>query len=167
MTTMRSLFLSAALLGATTAPAAANPLDAHWLKANAQANVSEIQTARWILGQTGDASVTTLARRLIRDHTKALHADQSLARSLGLKLKLAPTPDALWALRELRQEVARGDVDKAYAMLEVADHRVNIQATQEEVGDGSAPPVVGLARATLPVLEAHLEMARQTLAHVS
>jgi putative membrane protein len=155
------------MLAANVAAAEANPLDAHWLKADAQANVSEIGAAKWMLGQTDNADVKALARRLIRDHTKALHADQSLARSINVKLALRPTPQAVWDLRELRKEVALGGVDKAYVLHEIADHRMSIQATKEEIAGGNVAPVVGMARATLPVLQTHLTMAKRTLADVS
>jgi putative membrane protein len=159
---------AAALTLAIAAPGArANALDAHWLKADAQANVSEIGAAKWILGQTDSPDVKALAKRLIRDHTKALQADRSLARSVNVKLALSPTPQAGWNLRELRKEVALGDVDKTYALLEIAGHRMNIEAAKEEAAGGNVAPVVALARASVPVLQTHLAMARRTLANLS
>jgi putative membrane protein len=154
-------------LAANVTTAEANPLDVHWLKANAQANVAEIGAAKWMLGETANAQVQALARQLIRDHTKALAADKKVARSIHVKLVLAPPPDAAWDMRELQKEVALGNVDKAYALLEVADHKMNIQATKEEIAGGDVSPVLALARATLPVLQTHLTMAKRTLAQVS
>ena len=167
MKTMLMTAVTAAAMVVCVPGAGANALDAHWLKADAQANVSEIGAAKWMLGQTDNADVRALAKRLIRDHTKALHADQSLARSVNIKLVLAPTPQATWNLRELRKEVALGDVDKAYTLLMVADHRMNIQAAKEEAAGGNVAPVVAAARASLPVLQTHLAMAKRTLSHLT
>jgi predicted outer membrane protein len=167
MKTMLVTAAAATALAVCAPGAGANALDTHWLKADAQANVSEIGTAKWMLTQTGDVQIQALARQLIRDHTKALRADQRVARSVSVKLVLSPTPQAAWNMRELRKEVALGDVNKAYALLEVADHRMNIQAAKEEAAHGNVAPVVALARASVPVLQTHLAMARRTLSNLT
>jgi len=68
MKTMLVAAVATTALAVCAPGAGANALDAHWLKADARANVSEIGAAKWMLGQTDNADVRALAKRLIRDH---------------------------------------------------------------------------------------------------
>ena len=51
--------------------------------------------------------------------------------------------------------------DRSYVDLEVRDHIQDIQETKDEISEGCNATVRGLARDDLPVLRAHLRIARQ------
>src|SRR5213082_3268733 len=99
---MRTLAVTSVLLFALVVPvvAAADPppQDENWLQTSISGDRFEIAGGKIALARSQNAAVTTLARRLIKDHAKSLHDAIALAQRWGTKPPPAATPSMQWEL---------------------------------------------------------------------
>jgi putative membrane protein len=75
----------------------------------------------------------------------------------------SPTPSQLWELRAVASFKGKA-FDRWYSSLEVFDHLQDIDETATEVTNGTNSQVRDDAKTELPVLKAHLRLARAALA---
>jgi predicted outer membrane protein len=135
--------------------------DENYLQTAAAGDSFEIKGGQLALQRSQNPTVQSLARTLIRDHTKSLHEAKRLAKQLGIpKVQNKPTPSQAWELRQL-QAKAGADFDRQYTDLEVADHHQDIEETKFEAKKGSAAAVVAGAKKELPMLAKHLKLSRE------
>lgn len=166
MKTIAIAVASAALAIAAGGAGAAGPslsaLDEHSLKTSAQGDMFEIAGGKMALKKTHTKAVVTLAKRLIKDHTKSLSDVRKLASKKGVKLESKPTPSMQWELKVV-SAFNGGKFDYWYSSLEVMDHQQDIQETTEEISKGSDPDVKKNAQTELPMLKMHLKLAQTAL----
>jgi putative membrane protein len=178
MRSLRTLVLTAGVIAiaaavTATALAAAHRPDRHraricgldvvYVKTAIQGDVFEIKGGNLALGKTANASIKTLAQRLITDHTKSLHEALDIAREYGIHAQQEPTPSEAWELEELA-ELSGGPFDHDYAELEVADHQQDIEDARNEVLMGCNREIRADAAKELPTLREHLKLAQAALA---
>jgi putative membrane protein len=157
---LTSLALLATPLAATAAQrAAAGPLDQHYLMTGIEGDHFEIQGGKLALGKGQCPAVTRLAKRLKADHSKSLADATKLAHTLSVPVPKSPSPSMQWELAQVGSMTGAA-FDKAYATLEVKDHVEDIQNTTEELSKGQTSAVRASARTELPMLRAHLALAR-------
>lgn len=140
--------------------------DRAWFTAAAATDLFEIQAGRLAAARGSKAATRAYAQRLVRDHTKAYAQKKPVAAALHLALPGRPTPDLQAQLRQLRALHGRA-FDVAYLKGQIAGHKVNIAKASTEAGHGRNAKVVGLAKASLPVLRAHLAAGQQALVAVT
>jgi putative membrane protein len=159
------LVLLAALVLALAVPAAAagqepaRTLDAHWLRASAQADLFEIASSRLVLERTdgGAGEVRELAGHIVNDHQKALRERRAVARRLGIRLPAVMSP--LQSLLVARLGRVDGSaVQQEYVEIQLAAHRQAILEHQAAARLASDRSVRTLAQKLLPALRAHLGM---------
>jgi putative membrane protein len=163
--------VAAALLAAATttqADARSSPrsltsnamaLDRTWLGTITQADLAEIALGRLAADKGTSAGVKSLAARLVSDHTKDLAKVRTLARRGRIQLTKQPSPLQGWAVAALRS-LSGTTFDEQWAAAQVAAHLEAIAATRGEIRDGRSASVRARARATLPMLKAHLKLAQ-------
>jgi predicted outer membrane protein len=159
--------------GAATAPAAPShgssgssksatarkyAADRHWLKAIVQNDFAEISTGNVAQQKGTTPAVKELGAMLVADHTKHLAKTRTLARSLKLTLPKGPNPLQLWVSATLDTMVGPA-FDSGWLTAQIGAHQTAISQTQDEISDGTHPAVRNFAKATLPTLQMHLQMA--------
>jgi putative membrane protein len=134
--------------------------DEQWLMGAVEGDRFEIRGGSLAQAKGATPATKALGARLVKDHTKALGDARRAARRLGVEVPKAPSPSQRWELRTVGA-LAGAAFDRAYADLEVQDHIQDIQEARAEVAKGCNAAVRGLARDDLPVLRAHLALARR------
>ena len=138
-------------------------LDKEYLKMSMQGDLFEIQGGRIALSRSSDGTVVRLANRLIADHTKSFSDTAEIARELGVDVPDSPSPTQQWELQVIQTFQGKA-FNHWYSSLEVQDHLEDIDLTTDEIRDGTNDKVIDDAKTNLPVLQVHLELARQALA---
>jgi putative membrane protein len=160
LATLAGLVILATPLTAAAKPlGAAGPLDRHYLTTAIEGDHFEIQGGVLALAKAQCPAVTRLAKRLKSDHSKSLADAAKLAHKLTVSVPKSPSPSMQWELKQVGS-MTGATFDKAYASLEVKDHTEDIQNTMEESSNGQTPAVRQAARKELPMLRAHLALAR-------
>ena len=153
----------AALTSAGSAASSAPPYDEQFLKTSVQGDIFEIQGGKLAQKRSHSPKVTTLAKRLIKDHSKSLKDAKDVAQKLGVQLELQPMPSMQWELKAVASMSGK-KFDHWYSTLEVYDHQQDIRETEDEIANGQNAEIQKLAKQDLPVLQTHLKLARQAVA---
>jgi putative membrane protein len=160
------LCLSAVVLalGAVAGPAAAQPSPLStrdFISAAQGSDQFEILAADTALAQTHDPRVRDFARRMITDHTATTEALRQAAMASGTPLP----PRALSETGEKFLAQVQGqrgpDFDKTYAKTQVLAHQEALAVEQTYARTGSNPAIRAAARAAVPIIAEHLQMAEQ------
>jgi putative membrane protein len=122
------------------------------------ASVAKVEAAKLALQKSESEDVQSFAQQVIDDHTKAASDLKALARDKNLQAydEAAPVKASKNQLLELRQD----SFDAAYARNQVKTNEEAVAFFSRAVETGD-PDVQDFARNTLPVLQRHLEMARE------
>jgi putative membrane protein len=136
--------------------------DEQWLMMSIEGDLFEIKGGKLAQRKAATHKVRELGATLVRDHTESLKDATELAKRLGIEVPDEPSPTQQWELRVVDQFHGK-DFDRWYADLEVQDHIQDIQEAQDEVEKGCNSDVRDEAQDEIPVLERHLELAREAL----
>jgi predicted outer membrane protein len=138
-------------------------LDERWLTVHIQTNLFEIAGGNAAQAKATTAAVRDLGAELVRDHTAALAQAQAVAEKVGIPVPDRPSPLQEWAGRAVQQFSGAG-FDRWFADLQVAGHEQAIVEATTEAEKGCNHKVRALAKASLPILQMHLEHAQAVLA---
>ncbi|MEP7186331.1 MAG: DUF4142 domain-containing protein [Rhodanobacter sp.] len=139
-------------------PSTASKDDVNFVKRAAADGVAEVKLAQLALDKSSNAGVKTLAQRIVRDHSKANDELRTLAE--GKQIMLPPPPDVDTELAGFEHEDG-AKFDQAWADLIVKNHQKALAMFSTEKHQAQDPDVRNFTNETLPVLNNHLEMARQ------
>lgn len=143
---------------ASAPPAVATVSTAEFVPMATSSNLLEIQSSRLALQRARDPAVRRYARQMIRDHTLATRRMTAAARRAGV-----PVPRPVLVPRH--QQMLAGlsaapDFDAAYVNAQLLAHQESVSLFSAYSRSGNDAPLVEFARASLPVLEMHLNEAR-------
>lgn len=127
----------------------------------ASGGMAEVELSQMAKEKSKNADVIKLAQHMVEDHTKANGELTGLAARKGVTL---PT-ELLPKHKETREKLAKltgAAFDKEYARVMVKDHEDTVALFQKEAGAGKDPNLVPWVKQTLPTLEGHLKMARES-----
>lgn len=132
----------------------------------AMANLSEVELGRMAQSRSSNDEVKAFAQQMIDDHGKALADVQALAQSKGVTLPAEP--DARHKREADKLDKLSGDAfDKAYmARAGVADHKTTYAHLGKIKSSARDADVKAAADAMRPVVQQHLNAARQLNARV-
>ncbi|HWW61118.1 MAG TPA: DUF4142 domain-containing protein [Thermoanaerobaculia bacterium] len=152
-------------LGTSPTTAIANVPDADKSFANdaAQAGMAEVNAGNMGLQKTSNADVKAFAQRMVTDHTKANDELKQLATTKGLTLP-ADVNDEQKAAAAHLSGLSGAEFDKAYMDHMVADHEKAVSLFQNESTSGGDADLKSWAGTTLPTLQQHLQLAKDTKA---
>lgn len=126
-----------------------------------QSDQFEIQSSQLALGRSRDQGVRRFAQMMLRDHEYTTSRVMQAARRSGLP-PMGPPP-----LRRDQQGMvdqlsyARGyDFDRLYVTQQVAAHEQALGLMQSYAASGDAEPLRRVAQEAVPIIQHHLEMAR-------
>src|SRR3954468_10396471 len=127
----------------------------------AKGGLAEVQLGQLAADKASSDEVKKFGQRMVTDHGKANDELKSLAQSKNITL---PTDlDAKdKATHDRLSKLSGAAFDRAYMQAMLADHQKDVSEFRTESKSGSDPDVKAWAAKTLPTLEDHLKMARDT-----
>jgi putative membrane protein len=149
--------------GSADAPAGAtaktNTTDQLFARLAAAGGSGEVELARLAQSRARTSSVRQFADRMVADHTQANNRLTALARQANITLPRGIDPDQMKVRAEL-ESVDPAVFDSRYMDAQVTDHIKTVQLLTWEIGQGQHAEIQRFAVDTLPVVLAHLDMAR-------
>jgi putative membrane protein len=134
--------------------------DAEFVKEASTAGESEIAAARLALKQTRTPAVQRFAQRMIREHSAAGHKLDTVAALKTTAIASAAASNDNGNLASL-QGLHDAAFDKAYLRMQVDAHEQAVKLFQAEAQAGQDLDVKQFAARTLPMVQHHLQSARQ------
>jgi putative membrane protein len=150
----------------TASPSNNNPVkgvdetDRNFMHQASIGNEAEIQLGQMAQQKASSAAVKSFGQRMIKDHSDADDKLKSIAQSQHISLPTEldpPHKDQSQALSRL----SGAQFDRAYMDLMVKEHTQDVNKFQQEAANAHDPTVKQFAVATLPVLQSHLQEAKQ------
>jgi len=132
----------------------------------ARSGIGEVELGKLASARAASEEVKQFARRMVDDHSKANDELKALASSKNLPVPSDTDADHKTVMEKLRK-VSGAEFDRAFmdAMVSGHDHAVaNFRAFSER---GDDPDLKKWAAKTLPTLQAHERMAKETAAKVN
>ena len=132
----------------------------------AEGGLMEVQLGQLAQQQAARSEVQQFGQRMVEDHGQANDQLTQIAEQKGIPLPQEMSEEAQQLYEELQRTSGQG-FDQAYMDEMVSDHEEDIEAFQEYAESGQDPELTSFAEQTLPVLEEHLELARQAQEQVT
>lgn len=132
--------------------------DKVFLKAAADANMTEAHLGKMAQDQGADNGVKDFGHSLVQDHTKAYEELTVLANKAGESIPRGIDVRRNPAIEELRKQTGKG-FDRRFVTHEVLDHRKTIAAFKREAEKGENADLKAYAQRMIPTLEEHLRKA--------
>ncbi len=148
---------SAQSMNTTMSPSAA---DRAFLRHASETNEAEIAEGRLAERQGGSTAVRYLGKRYADNHSANERKLEMLAEHLDVTLPMHPSAMQRMQMQQLAQLNGRA-FDRAFLRDEQKGHEKAIHAFQTEITASSDPAIVAYAKATVPVLEEHLDLATE------
>jgi putative membrane protein len=140
--------------------------DKDFLKDAAIGGLYEVKLGQMVVKQAASDDVKHFAQRMVDDHTKVNRDLAELAQKEGFTLPTELDKKHRDMLDKLSRE-GGAKLDRTYMEGAVADHHDDVKAFEHEAKDGKNPAIKQFASSTLPVLQDHLNLARQTLDRIN
>jgi putative membrane protein len=134
----------------------------------AVSDMFEIQSSKIALQRSNNKDIKDFARMMIHDHTESTAALKAAIAASG---QTSAPPDALpddkKAALDSLTTVAAGDFDKKYMDAQLDGHKQALDLMARYANDGDVPQIKAFAAKTGPVVQHHLDMAKQIRAGLS
>ena len=127
----------------------------------ARGGLAEVQLGQLAAEKATDPDVKSFAQRMVTDHTKANDELQQLASSKGWTLPSTLDAKARGTMAKLEKDTGAA-FDRAYMNAMVADHNADVAAFRGYSKSGRDAELRSWAGSTLPTLEEHQKMAKET-----
>ncbi|HJR08915.1 MAG TPA: DUF4142 domain-containing protein [Pyrinomonadaceae bacterium] len=126
----------------------------------AAGGMAEVELARMALTRASSDAVKQYAQKMIDDHTPANEELMSIASSKGITLPSAPDAK-MRAMMAKMQNLSGAAFDREYIMMAGSkDHQKMEKLFRDESMKGRDADLKAFAAKTLPVVQMHLQMAR-------
>ena len=156
-----SMFSIAAVI-ATAGPAFAqssvSAADRAFLMNASEANMGEVAAGGLAAKRGASADTRALGKRYVDNHRSNQQKLVMLAQTLNISLPMHPSQADMMEMAKLKG-LSGGAFDAAFLAMEEKGHMKNIMAFKHEAAASSNPTIVAYAKASLPVLEEHLQIA--------
>jgi putative membrane protein len=145
---------------AATSTAKLSKSDRKFIMTAASAGLAEVQAAQLAEQKSQDAAVKEFAQKMITDHTANNQQLASLAAQKGITVPTTP------AAKDQKQLDALAKLDGAkfdhtYLKDQVRDHETVLKLMKKEAADGKDADLKSFAETSTPVIQQHLDMAKQ------
>jgi putative membrane protein len=154
----QAILAGVVMLGMSTPTFAA---DEAFVMKVAKGGMAEVELGKLAVDKASSDAVKKFGQRMVDDHGKANDELQALARSKNITLPPGIGPQEQ-AMRDRLMKLSGPAFDQAYMKAMVSDHVKDVNEFKIESKSGQDPDVKAWAAKTLPTLEEHLKMARDT-----
>jgi putative membrane protein len=143
-----------------------SPQDQKFVKEAAQGGLAEVMLGQMAAMKTEEDAVKQFGQMMVKDHTKANKQLKEITTEKGVRLpaEVAPEHKALAARLE---KLSGAEFDRAYMKEMIEDHEKDVKEFQKEADSGRDADIKKWAAKTLPTLQMHLKMAKETAARLS
>jgi putative membrane protein len=136
------------------------PAEQDFMMKAAQANMAEIEIARFAMQKSQNSDVKDYANMIQSDHTSALEDLTDLMKEKGVSLPRTLNPETKMDIEKMTA-LSGADFDREFANMMVADHQKVIEMYRDEANIVENPDVLKYAEDMLPKLEMHLEKGQR------
>ena len=147
----------------STAAASLSAEDQEFVTKAGMGGLAEVQMGNLVQPKAANADVKTFAQKMVTDHSAANQELQQLAMAKGVTLPTELAGDHKAALDHLAT-LSGAALDKAYMQHMVEDHVKDVAEFEKASTTAQDPDVKAFAAKTLPVLQQHLQLAKDTSA---
>lgn len=146
---------------ATHSNGAAKSSDMHFAQEAASGGKLEVELGKLAVQKASNERVKQFGQRMIDDHSKAGEQLKSVASKDNIQLpaELSAKDQATY---DRLSKLSGTAFDRAYMRDMVKDHQNDVNEFQKEADNGSNSDLKTFASTTLPKLQDHLRMARET-----
>ena len=135
--------------------------DTEFANMAAKGGQAEISMSELAMQKSTNKDVQKYAKKMMKDHMKSGKNLDKIAAKKNLTLSKTPTEEQAQMMSQL-QAASGADFDRLYIqMAGVQAHQVMETLFQTEANGGSDKDIKGFAAKTLPVVQMHLQMARE------
>ena len=140
--------------------------DEAFVRVAAHGGLAEIKLGKLAMDQGSNEAVKVFGTRMVAEHTKAgdelkeAAKEERIALPTDLSAKDQVTYDRL-------SKLSGADFDQAYAQDMVKDHQQDLRDFQRETNHGNNDVIRGFASETVPMIQQHLDKAKEMLRAVS
>jgi putative membrane protein len=129
----------------------------------------EVALGKLAADKATNADVKKFGQQMVDDHSKANDELKALAQSKNIDLSKAQEKamKKADAEKEKLEKKSGADFDKAYMKMMVADHEKDVKEFEEASKHAEDVDIKAFAAKTLPTLQHHLDMAKETQSKLS
>jgi putative membrane protein len=157
--------VSAAAATPTPRPGSASPVSARdkaFLTAAGRGAQFEVAGGKLAVDRAADQRIRAFGNRMVRDHGQELQQLQSLDRTVRVTPPTGPASDQQ-AVTAIWSSLRGGPFDCSYAPTMQADHEADLEMYAFMARHADNAQVRAFAKAQVPVLRQHLQMATRNL----
>ncbi len=140
--------------------------DEAFVRAAARGGLSEVKLGKLAMDQGSNEAVKAFGTRMVAEHTKAGDELKEAAKeeNIGLPTDLTAKDQATY---DTLSKLNGAEFDQAYAQDMVKDHQQDLRDFQREANHGNDDVIRGFASETVPMIQQHLDQAKEMLKAVS
>lgn len=138
-----------------------NPADSVFVRKAAEGGMAEVKLGQLAKDKGTNQSVKSFGDRMVKDHSKANDELKGLASKKGVTLRDSMNAKDK-ALYDRLSRLSGDAFDKAYMRAMVEDHQDDVSEFRRESQSAADPDIRQFTAKTLPTLEEHLRLARDT-----
>lgn len=140
--------------------------DENFVRLAAEGSMAQVKLGELAEQKGQSEEVKGFAKRMVEDHAKTTGELKELGAREGINLP-TDTSSKHAEVYERLSKLSGPEFDRAYAQDVVKDHEKDIAEFKRGVSTAQKPALKQFAQQTLPMLESHLEKAKEMMAHVS
>jgi putative membrane protein len=136
--------------------------DEAFVRVAARGGLAEIKLGKLAMDQGSNEGVKAFGTRMVAEHTKAGDELKEAAKeeNIGLPTDLSAKDQTTY---DRLAKLSGADFDQAYAQDMVKDHQQDLRDFQREANHGNDDVIRGFASATVPMIQQHLDQAKEML----
>lgn len=136
--------------------------DMHFVREAAAGGMLEVQLGQLAVQKSSNDMIKAFGQRMIDDHTKANDELKSIAAKDNINLPTGlDSKDQ--GIVDRFSKMNGTEFDRVYPRNMVRDHQSDVIVFQKEANDGTNPDLKTFASSTLPVLQQHLQLAKDNM----
>jgi putative membrane protein len=136
--------------------------DEAFVRVAARGGLAEIKLGKLAMDQGSNEGVKAFGTRMVAEHTRAGDELKEAAKeeNIGLPTDLSSKDQGTY---ERLSKLSGADFDQAYAQDMVKDHQQDLRDFQREANHGNNDVIRGFASETVPMIQQHLDQAKEML----
>jgi putative membrane protein len=138
-----------------------DPADKDFMMKAAQGGMAEVMLGQMASSKGTSPDVKNFGNRMVSDHGKANDELKQLAQNKGMALPADVDKESKDTADKLTKASGK-DFDKQYITAMVDDHEKDVKEFEKESKDAKDPDLKTWVTNTLPTLQDHLKMAKET-----
>jgi len=154
------MLLTAAIIGCSS------PDSTKFSSAAAEGGLTEVELGRLAVQRASNPAVKTFGQQMIEDHSRANNELKTIATKKNIVLPTDLNSDQKSMMEKL-SKLSGAEFDKQYMSDMVKDHEADAKEFENQANKGTDADIKAFAAKTLPIIQRHLQMARDVANQVA